>query len=98
MCFRRGLGAFEVLQIFQRRQVLDIQVYLIILRTWTFWRIDSYVLIVVGQWTAFVELLPLWLAPNMVTLLGFFFILANVILLEIFIPDLVGPVRRLPCP
>ncbi|MCJ1303450.1 hypothetical protein MMC08_006260 [Hypocenomyce scalaris] len=42
-------------------------------------------------WTAFVELLPLWLAPNMVTLLGFFFILANVIFLEIFMPDLVGP-------
>lgn len=44
------------------------------------------------QWNGFVELLPLWLAPNMVTLLGFFFILANVICLEIFIPDLVGPV------
>ncbi len=28
----------------------------------------------------------------MVTLLGFFFILVNVGLLEIFIPDLVGPV------
>ena len=28
----------------------------------------------------------------MVTLLGFFCILANVILLEIYIPDLVGPV------
>lgn len=37
------------------------------------------------------ELLPLWLAPNMVTLLGFFFILANVALLQIFMPDLVGP-------
>lgn len=32
----------------------------------------------------------------MVTLLGFFFILANVICLEIFIPDLVGPVRGRP--
>ncbi|KAH7060875.1 ethanolaminephosphotransferase 1 [Macrophomina phaseolina] len=42
-------------------------------------------------WNAFVELLPLWLAPNMVTLLGFFFILANVGLLELFVPDLVGP-------
>lgn len=28
----------------------------------------------------------------MVTLLGFFFIVANVILVEVFIPDLVGPV------
>ncbi|KAI0473792.1 CDP-alcohol phosphatidyltransferase [Xylariaceae sp. FL0804] len=42
-------------------------------------------------WNAFVELLPLWLAPNMVTLLGFCFILANVGLLLIFMPDLVGP-------
>ncbi|KAL8936141.1 MAG: hypothetical protein Q9216_005089 [Gyalolechia sp. 2 TL-2023] len=42
-------------------------------------------------WNGFVELLPLWLAPNMVTLLGFGCILVNVILLEIFIPDLIGP-------
>ncbi|KAK8075244.1 CDP-alcohol phosphatidyltransferase [Apiospora hydei] len=42
-------------------------------------------------WNAVVELLPLWLAPNMVTLIGFFFILANIGLLVIFIPDLVGP-------
>jgi len=38
-----------------------------------------------------VELLPLWLAPNAVTLLGFGFIVFNVILLEVFMPDLVGP-------
>lgn len=38
------------------------------------------------------ELLPLWLAPNLVTLLGFFFILGNVALLEVYVPDLVGPV------
>jgi hypothetical protein len=44
------------------------------------------------QWNAFVELLPLWLAPNMVTLLGFFCIIANVALLVIYMPDLVGPV------
>lgn len=42
-------------------------------------------------WNAFVELLPLWLAPNMVTLLGFFCILFNVGVLAIFIPDLAGP-------
>ncbi|KAJ2893251.1 CDP-alcohol phosphatidyltransferase [Zalerion maritima] len=42
-------------------------------------------------WNAFVELLPLWLAPNMVTLLGFFCIIANIALLVIFMPDLVGP-------
>lgn len=42
-------------------------------------------------WNAFVEILPLWLAPNMVTLIGFFFILVNIVLLVIFMPDLVGP-------
>ncbi|ORY54564.1 CDP-alcohol phosphatidyltransferase [Pseudomassariella vexata] len=42
-------------------------------------------------WNAFVELMPLWLAPNMVTLIGFFFILGNIGLLVIFMPDLVGP-------
>lgn len=34
----------------------------------------------------------MWIAPNLVTLLGFFFILGNVALLEIYVPDLVGPV------
>lgn len=38
--------------------------------------------------------MPLWLAPNMVTLLGFFFILFNVALMVIYVPDLVGPVRH----
>lgn len=33
----------------------------------------------------------------MVTLLGFFFILANIILLVIYMPDLVGPVSCLIC-
>lgn len=42
-------------------------------------------------WNAFVEILPLWVAPNMVTLIGFSFIVANVGLLLIFMPDLVGP-------
>ncbi|KAF4124912.1 ethanolaminephosphotransferase [Geosmithia morbida] len=42
-------------------------------------------------WNAFVKILPLWLAPNMVTLLGFLFILGNIGLLLIFMPDLVGP-------
>jgi ethanolaminephosphotransferase len=31
----------------------------------------------------------------MVTLLGFFFILTNVACLELFMPDLVGPVSKL---
>ncbi|KAF5866047.1 hypothetical protein ETB97_001124 [Aspergillus alliaceus] len=42
-------------------------------------------------WNAFVELLPMWLAPNMVTLLGFMFIVGNVMLIVILMPDLVGP-------
>ncbi|KAF2485378.1 hypothetical protein BDY17DRAFT_322225 [Neohortaea acidophila] len=42
-------------------------------------------------WNACVEFLPLWLHPNMVTLLGFLFILANVGLMEIKDPDLLGP-------
>ncbi|KAI5815453.1 CDP-alcohol phosphatidyltransferase-domain-containing protein [Pyronema omphalodes] len=42
-------------------------------------------------WNFMVELLPLWLAPNAVTLLGFGFIVGNVCLLEAYIPDLVGP-------
>jgi ethanolaminephosphotransferase len=33
----------------------------------------------------------MWLAPNMVTLIGFFFVLGNIFLLVIFMPDLVGP-------
>ncbi|KAL2171145.1 hypothetical protein VTG60DRAFT_3660 [Thermothelomyces hinnuleus] len=42
-------------------------------------------------WNAFVELLPLWLAPNMVTLLGFMCILFNVGLMVVMVPDLEGP-------
>jgi len=38
----------------------------------------------------------MWIAPNLVTLLGFFFILGNVALLEVYVPDLVGPVSRGP--
>jgi ethanolaminephosphotransferase len=34
----------------------------------------------------------MWVAPNMVTLIGFMFILANVAILQLMIPDLVGPV------
>jgi ethanolaminephosphotransferase len=34
----------------------------------------------------------MWLAPNMVTLLGFLFIVGNVMLIEVYMPDFVGPV------
>ncbi|OAA63747.1 sn-diacylglycerol cholinephosphotransferase [Niveomyces insectorum RCEF 264] len=42
-------------------------------------------------WNAAANLLPMWLAPNMVTLIGFLFILGNVGLLVLLMPDLVGP-------
>ena len=45
-----------------------------------------------GKWNGCVQLLPQWLAPNMVTLLGFLAILVNVLFLELFVPDLIGPV------
>jgi ethanolaminephosphotransferase len=44
------------------------------------------------QWTACVELLPLWLAPNTVTLLGFFCVVANVVLLVLIMPGMDGEV------
>lgn len=38
----------------------------------------------------------MWMAPNMVTLLGWMWIVANVFLMEFLVPDLVGPVRMTP--
>ncbi|KAF2013449.1 ethanolaminephosphotransferase 1 [Aaosphaeria arxii CBS 175.79] len=64
------------------------------LRTYKYSSVDKSFIsryILKHYWNAFVELLPLWLAPNLVTLLGFFFILGNVVLLEVYVPDLVGP-------
>ncbi|CAN9297347.1 unnamed protein product [Alternaria alternata] len=64
------------------------------LRTYKYSSVDKSFIsryILKHYWNAFVELLPLWIAPNLVTLLGFFFILGNVVLLEVYIPDLVGP-------
>jgi ethanolaminephosphotransferase len=34
----------------------------------------------------------MWMAPNMVTLLGFMWIVANIFIIEIFVEDMVGPV------
>ncbi|KAJ5731434.1 uncharacterized protein N7483_005942 [Penicillium malachiteum] len=51
--------------------------------------ISNYIL--KHYWNAFVELLPMWIAPNMVTLLGFLFIVGNVFLIVFLIPDLLGP-------
>jgi hypothetical protein len=91
---RAGIETTQVIQILQCRQVLDIALPPPSLRT----RHPGLEICTFTdhpyQWNAFVEVLPLWLAPNMVTLLGFFFILANVGFLEIFMPDLVGPVKQ----
>lgn len=94
MCLGRSPDTSQILQILQHWQIFDLQIYPETLRE--FLSINLWVgaagLTRGIQWNGFVEILPLWLAPNMVTLLGFFFIVANVTCLEIFMPDLVGPV------
>jgi ethanolaminephosphotransferase len=42
-------------------------------------------------WNYVVTLLPLWLAPNLITLLGLVAILVNVATVQVLVPDLVGP-------
>ncbi|KAK9447639.1 CDP-alcohol phosphatidyltransferase-domain-containing protein [Limtongia smithiae] len=42
-------------------------------------------------WNAVAELMPLWLAPNVITLIGLGFIYINVLCVIIYLPDLVGP-------
>ncbi|KAI0390202.1 CDP-alcohol phosphatidyltransferase [Xylariaceae sp. FL0594] len=67
---------------------------LIHLRTYKYSAVDKSPIsnyILRPYWNAVVEFLPLWLAPNMVTLIGFFFIISNIALLVIVMPDLVGP-------
>ena len=39
-------------------------------------------------WNGCVHLFPLWLAPNLITLLGLCFVLANFFLMAYYIPDL----------
>ena len=38
-----------------------------------------------------VTFLPLWLAPNLVTLLGLVCILINVVSIQVLMPDFIGP-------
>ncbi|KNE68236.1 hypothetical protein, variant [Allomyces macrogynus ATCC 38327] len=45
-------------------------------------------------WTALVEWVPMWMAPNLVTLIGFAFIVANVLMTLWWSPDLVTPLPR----
>jgi hypothetical protein len=89
----RRPAAPQDVQVLERRQILHLALHPQALRTPPQCARPQHGLIRV-QWNGFVELLPMWIAPNLVTLLGFFFILGNVILLEIYIPDLVGPVSR----
>jgi ethanolaminephosphotransferase len=37
-----------------------------------------------------VSFCPLWLAPNLITLLGFVAILVNIATIQVFVPDFVG--------
>ena len=64
------------------------------LKTYKYSSVDKSLLskyLLQHYWNGIVKLLPLWLAPNMVTLLGFLFIIANIGILAIYIPNLVGP-------
>jgi len=64
------------------------------LRTYKYQAVDkSFVsrYILRHYWEFGATLLPRWLAPNAVTLIGFGFIVSNVILLIIMVPDLVSP-------
>ncbi|CAI2187819.1 12462_t:CDS:2 [Funneliformis geosporum] len=54
--------------------------------------ISNYVLKPYWNWA--VELFPLWMAPNLITLCGLGFVILNVIGVIIWIPDLVGPGPR----
>lgn len=42
-------------------------------------------------WSRFVLIFPLWMPPNMITLLGFFFVLASALLSYLYSPQLVSP-------
>lgn len=41
-------------------------------------------------WNRVVQLLPLWMAPNLVTLIGFFFIVLSYVLVYLYIPNIGG--------
>ncbi|KAI8089769.1 CDP-alcohol phosphatidyltransferase-domain-containing protein [Halteromyces radiatus] len=41
-------------------------------------------------WNAAIELFPMWMAPNLITLIGLLFMIINVIFAIIFIPDMDG--------
>ncbi|KAJ1512038.1 hypothetical protein HMI56_004604 [Coelomomyces lativittatus] len=51
--------------------------------------ITKYVLSHYWSWA--VTLFPLWMAPNLITLLGFCFVVLNLLLILMVVPDMVGP-------
>lgn len=53
--------------------------------------ISKYILTPYWNWA--VRLLPKWMAPNLVTLIGFMFIVAAFVTVVIFIPDLARQVH-----
>lgn len=96
LAFRRCTPTPQELQVLERGQVIYIQIYTQALCAAPLHHgsiLSSLTIDLWQQWNAFVEVLPLWLAPNMVTLLGFMFIVGNVMLIEVYMPDLIGPVR-----
>ncbi|KAK9469096.1 CDP-alcohol phosphatidyltransferase-domain-containing protein [Lipomyces arxii] len=64
------------------------------LRTYKYSSVDKSFIsrfILKHYWNWAAELMPMWLAPNVITLIGLMFIYTNVICILIYIPDLVGP-------
>ncbi|KAF9284575.1 hypothetical protein BGZ74_001708 [Mortierella antarctica] len=51
--------------------------------------VTKYVLSHYWNWA--VTLFPMWMAPNLITLIGFGFVVSNLLLVTYFIPDLYGP-------
>jgi len=42
-------------------------------------------------WNWVVSFCPLWLAPNLITLLGLVAIVINIVTIQTFVPDFIGP-------
>ena len=47
--------------------------------------------ILTPYWKYITTLMPMWLAPNLITLLGLICILINVITVMVLVPDFIGP-------
>ena len=47
--------------------------------------------ILTPYWNYVTTLMPMWLAPNLITLLGLMCILLNIVTIVILVPDLIGP-------